>query len=266
MIDFIHLMALPILAITISSLSAGTVGSIIVAKRLSFMVGAIAHAVLGGVGVAVFFQVSVMAGILCSAIIVAALIAWIRLEHQTDETTLVSALWALGMSIGLITLALTPTNTIDLEQFLFGNVLLVDPPAITLISVLSVVNVSIVLALYYPLKSICVDELFARTRGLNHRTLYSVIMLLIAFTVVAFIHVGGLVLSLAIIILPAATARYWVTRLSQMMFIATALAFFSGQAGLLMAWCFNWPPGPSVVLICGCLYFVSIFLRSKHLQ
>ncbi len=114
-----------VLAGLLASIGCGLMGSYVVAKRISFIAGGIAHTVLGGMGVAIYLGADPLAGALLAAILAALLIGWVRLNWQTQEDTLIGALWAIGMAIGILFISKTPGYQADLMSYLFGNILLV---------------------------------------------------------------------------------------------------------------------------------------------
>ena len=92
-----------IAAALLASIGCGVMGSYVVVKRIAFIAGGIAHSVLGGMGAAVYYGADPLAGALAAAILAALLIGWVRLSWRAQEDTLIGALWAIGMAIGIPT-------------------------------------------------------------------------------------------------------------------------------------------------------------------
>jgi zinc transport system permease protein len=109
----------------LASLGCGLMGTFVVVKRITFLAGGIAHSVLGGMGAALYFGFEPLAGALGAAVLSALLIGWVRLWWRTQEDTLIGALWAIGMAVGILFIAKTPGYSTDLMSYLFGNILLV---------------------------------------------------------------------------------------------------------------------------------------------
>ena len=109
----------------LAAVGCGLIGTWVVVKRISFVAGGIAHAVLGGMGAALFFGFAPIAGALLAAIVSALLIGLISLHWREREDTLISAIWAIGMAIGILFMAATPGYQVDLISYLFGNILMV---------------------------------------------------------------------------------------------------------------------------------------------
>ena len=115
-----------LLAGLLAAIGCGLIGTWVVVRRISFVAGGIAHAVLGGMGAALFFGFSPTAGALAAAVLSALLIGLISLRWKEREDTLISAVWAIGMAVGILFIAATPGYQVDLVSYLFGNILMVS--------------------------------------------------------------------------------------------------------------------------------------------
>ncbi|HBG29598.1 MAG TPA: hypothetical protein DDW98_03050, partial [Gammaproteobacteria bacterium] len=115
-----------LLAGMLASLGCGLIGPWVLIRRMSHLAGGIAHAVLGGLGIAFFLGGSPLVGAIAAAVVVALLIGLIHLYWETQEDLLTGALWSVGMAVGLLFIYDTPGATTDLMSYLFGNILLVS--------------------------------------------------------------------------------------------------------------------------------------------
>jgi hypothetical protein len=120
-----------LLAGLVSSLTFGVVGSLVVVRQISYIASAIAHSILGGIGAAVYFGrvhdlpwLTPMVGSIVAGAISVALIGWVTLRFKEREDTIISAIWATGMAAGLLFLHYAPGKAMNLESFIFGNILL----------------------------------------------------------------------------------------------------------------------------------------------
>lgn len=242
----------------LASLACGVVGSYVVVRRLSYIAGGIAHAILGGMGAARYLQVvhgwqwlHPLHGAVAAALLAAFIIGLISRRSREREDTAISALWAVGMAAGVLFIARTPGYGVDLMSYLFGNILMVTPGDLWLIAALDVIVVGASLLFYRPLLAVCFDEEFARLRGLRV-DLYSMLLLcLTALTVVLLVTVVGLVLVIALLTLPVAMAGRFTRSLWQVMILATALNAVFIVAGLVVGYQTNLPPGATTVLLAG---------------
>jgi zinc transport system permease protein len=249
-----------LLAGLLASLGCGVIGTFVVVKRIAFMAGGIAHSVLGGMGAALYFGFDPLLGALVAAVLSALLIGLVRLVWNEQEDTLIGALWAIGMSIGILFIAKTPGYTTDLMSFLFGNILLVPRRELWIMAGLDLVLILTVMLFYRQLLAVTFDEEFARLRGVPVAFFYLLLLCLVAVTVVLLIQVVGLILVIALLTLPAAIAGHYVHSLGGMMLIATLLGGVFTSAGLALSYGPDLPAGPTMILLAGSVYVVSAVL------
>ncbi|MBK1721020.1 metal ABC transporter permease [Thiocystis violacea] len=246
-----------LLAGLLASIGCGVIGTFVVVKRIAFMAGGIAHSVLGGMGAALYFGMDPFAGALLAAIVSALLIGTVRLAWKTQEDTLIGALWAIGMAVGVLFIAKTPGYSSDLMSFLFGNILLVPTRELWLMAGLDLVLVTTVSLFYRQFLAISFDEEWARLRGVPVAFFYLLLLCLVAITVVLLIQVVGLILVIALLTLPAAIAGHYVHSLSAMMLIATLLGACFTAFGLALSFGPDLPAGPTMILLAGGVYVCS---------
>ncbi|MEJ2308083.1 MAG: metal ABC transporter permease [Gammaproteobacteria bacterium] len=244
-------------AALLASIGCGVMGTYVVVKRIAFIAGGIAHSVLGGMGAAVYFGFDPLHGALLTAIAAALLIGWVRLNWQAQEDTLIGALWAIGMAIGVLFIARTPGYQADLMSYLFGNILLVPRESLWFMLGLDILLLAIVGAYHRQFLAVVFDEEFARLRGIPFGFFYLLLLVLVAVTVVLLIQVVGLILVLALLTLPAAVAGHYVHSLGRMMVIATVLGGLLSITGLALSWGPDLPAGPTIILLAGAVYVGS---------
>jgi zinc transport system permease protein len=241
----------------LAALGCGVVGTFVVVKRIAFLAGGIAHSVLGGMGAALYFGFDPLAGALAAALMSALLIGWVRLHWRAQEDTLIGALWAIGMAVGILFIAKTPGYSGDLMSYLFGNILLVPERDIWVMAGLDALLVAIVLTFYRQFLAVAFDEELARLRGVPVATFYLLLLCLVAVTVVLLIQVVGLILVIALLTLPAAIAGHWVHTLGRIMLLATGLGAVFTSAGLALSYSPDLPAGPTMILLAGATYVAS---------
>lgn len=246
-----------VLAALLASIGCGVMGTYVVVKRIAFLAGGIAHSVLGGMGAAVYYGFDPLAGALAAAVFSALLIGWVRLRWNTQEDTLIGALWAIGMAVGILFIAKAPGYQADLMSYLFGNILLVPQQSLWFMGALDAVLLLIAGAYHRQFLAVVFDEEFARLRGVPVGFFYLLLLVLVAVTVVLLIQVVGLILVLALLTLPAAVAGHYVHSLGRMMGIATLLGAVLSIAGLVLSYGPDLPAGPVIILLAGGVYVVS---------
>jgi zinc transport system permease protein len=240
----------------------GVIGTFVVVKRIAFLAGGIAHSVLGGMGIALYLGLDPLGGALIAALVSALAIGAVRLAWKAQEDTLIGAIWAIGMAVGVLFIAKTPGYGTDLMTYLFGNILLVPPEDLWLMGGLDVVLLLVVGLFYRQLLAVSFDEELASLRGVPVAFFYLLLLCLVAVTVVLLIQVVGLILVIALLTLPAAVAGHWVHSLGGMMVISTLLGASLSSAGLALSYAPDLPVGPTIILLAGASYVLSAIVSA----
>jgi zinc transport system permease protein len=246
-----------LIAGVLASIGCGVMGSYVVVKRVGFLAGGISHAVLGGMGIALFYGVDPVAGALVAALLAAMLIGWISLRWHEQEDTLIGALWAVGMAIGIIFISRTPGYNVNLMSYLFGNILMVEQGDLWMMALMDAIVVVTVLLFYRQFLAVSFDEEFARLRGVPVTFFYLLLLCMVALTVVLLIQVVGLILVIALLTLPAAIATQFVHSLKRIMLLAVILGVLFTSAGLTLSYQPDLPAGATIILIAGFSYLLS---------
>jgi zinc transport system permease protein len=256
-----------VLAGLLASVACGVVGTYVLVKRISSISGGLSHAAFGGVGLGYYLGVPPTASatvfaLLCGAVLG---VAHRRLESKID--TLVATLWAGGMALGMLFVALTPGFAPDLMSYLFGSILLVPESYLWLTVGLDVVVLATALAFSKELQAIAFDEEFALVMGVPVQTAFHILLALTALTIVTLIRVVGILLVIALLTIPAAVARQWSGSLPRMMTSAVAIGAFCTVTGLWASYAASEefgvpaPSGPLIILVALALYGISAALR-----
>ena len=211
---------------------------------------------LSGVAATTIEWLEPIHGALVAALAAALTIGVVRLRGAEREDTVISAIWALGMAVGILFLARTPGYKADLMTYLFGNVMLVDPSELRLLFVVDVLVVAVATMFYQPLLAICFDEDFARVRGVRVAWFYMMLLILVAFTVVTLIYVVGIVLVIALLTLPVAIAGRFARKLWHMMVVSAVLSALITSTGLALSYGPDLPVGATTILLAGVAYLI----------
>lgn len=248
------------LAGVLAGAACGITGTYVVIKRITFISGGIAHAVLGGMGIAYYLGINPMIGALAFALSSAILLGLVTLRARQREDTLIGALWAIGMAIGIIFISMTPGYNVDLMSFLFGNILMVSTTALWVLLAADLLIVTVTVIFYRQFLALCFDEEFARVRGLKVEWIYILLLCLIALTVVILIQVVGLILVIALLTLPAAIASLYARNLGKMMGLASFIGIVFTLLGLIVSYYLNLPSGATIIIIAGFSYLLALTL------
>ncbi|MGC9323324.1 MAG: metal ABC transporter permease [Desulfomonilia bacterium] len=249
----------------LASIACGIIGSYVVTRRITYMAGAIAHSVLGGMGAARYVQVvfgwdwaTPMFGAVIASLISALIIGIVSLKARQREDTVIGAVWAIGMAIGILFIFRTPGYNEDLMSYLFGNILMVSPNELWMIAGLDALVIVVGLLFYNQLLAVCFDEEFARLRGIHVEFYHLLLLCLTALTVVLLVSVVGIVLVIALLTLPAATAGHFSRKLWHMMALATLFTILLTTAGLSLSYGPNLPPGATTIVLSGAFYLIVV--------
>lgn len=235
------------------------VGSYLMVQRLALLGDAISHSVLPGLAIAFWFGANIYLGAFIAGLASTVFINIIRSRSNIKEDAAMgivfSAFFALGIT--LITL-IQKENKIDLNHFLFGNILGVTPADVFDTLIVAAIVLLVVFLFYKELLFYSFDKLGARAVGLPVHLLDLGLMMLIGVTIVASLKAVGVILVLSLLITPAATAYLLVTRLHQMMFVGVGVGIFSSISGMYLSYFYNLPSGPAIVLIASGLFTIAL--------
>jgi zinc transport system permease protein len=251
----------------IAGIACGVVGSYVVARRITYVTGGVAHCTLGGMGAARYLnqvhgweRVEPLHGAVVAALIAAVIIGWVSLRAREREDTVISALWAIGMAVGILFIAKTPGYYEDLMSYLFGNILLVSRENLFLMAALDVVVVGVAVLFYNRFLAVCFDEEFARLRGINVEFYYLVLLCLTALTVVILVTVVGLVMVIALLTLPIAIANHFASRMWHVMLAGAAISICLTTGGLVISYGPELPVGATTIVLAGVVYLIVILV------
>jgi manganese/iron transport system permease protein len=246
-------------------LVCAVVGSYLMVQRLALLGDAISHSVLPGLAIAFMVGANIFVGAFIAGIVSTIAISWIRTRSPIKEDAamgiVLSAFFALGIT--LITL-IQKDNKIDLNHFLFGNILSVTPSEVVNTAVISAIVLLTVWVLYKELLFYTFDPLGAQAAGLPVNLLQFGLMVLIALTIVASMKAVGVVLVLSLLITPGATAYLLVKRLYQVMALGAAVGIVASISGMYLSYFYNLPSGPAIVLVVSALFVLALLFSPSH--
>lgn len=253
-----------------ASITSGIIGSYVVVKRIVFISGSIAHSVLGGMGLAIWLKrahnitwISPLGGALFAALMSAFLIGWIHLKYRQREDTVIAAIWSTGMALGVIFTALTPGYNVEIMNFLFGNILWINPSDLKILLYLDGIVLIATLLFHQKFLALCFDEEQAALQGISVTTYYLLLLSLVSLSVVILIQLVGAVLVITMLTIPSAIGGRFTHLLGKMMLIAVILGCLFTFMGLLTSYHLNWPPGATIALISALFYLLSLVIPRK---
>ncbi len=248
----------------LASIACGLIGSYVVTRRITYIGGGIAHSVLAGLGGAYYLSVvykwnalQPLHGAAVTAILAAVIIGLISLKARQREDTVIGAVWAVGMAIGIIFIYQTPGYNQNLMSFLFGNILMVTPSDLWLVGFLDIIVVGLGLLFFNRITAVCFDEEFVRVRGVNSQLYYLLLLILTALTVVILVTVVGIVMVIALLTIPAAVAGLFTKTIGRMMVLASVISAVVVIFGIALSYSFDLPSGAVIILFAGAVYILA---------
>jgi zinc transport system permease protein len=249
-----------LLAGALASVGFGIVGSYVVARRITYIAAAISHCVLGGIGVALYLQKAVglawcdpMYGAVAAALLSALVIGVVSLSARQREDTVISAVWVVGMAVGLLFLQQTPGYN-DAMSYLFGDINYISRHDLWLVAALDILVVGLAVLFHNKFVAVCFDEEFVELRGVRAKLYFLFLLCLTALAVVSLVRIVGNVMVIALLTLPSAVAGHFSRRLWQMMTLATLFCLAFIVAGIGVSYTYQLLSGPVIILIAGVVY------------
>ena len=238
-----------LIAGVLASIACGIIGTYVVVRRMVSVSGGISHAAFGGIGLGYFLGIDPLLGAAGFTVAAALGVGTLQLRARQQMDTLIGAVWAAGMAIGILFVYLTPGFAPDLFSYLFGNILLVPRGDILLMGILTAVIVAVVAVLYRELLAVAFVPAFAAVMNLPVERVSLLLLVLIALTVVMLIRVVGIILVIALLTLPAAISRLYTARVWTMMLLAVVLGIIFTVAGIALSYVIDVPSGATIVLV-----------------
>jgi zinc/manganese transport system permease protein len=248
------------------SLSACPVGVFLMLRRMSLTGDAMAHAILPGAAVGFLLYgleiVPMTIGGLAAGILVALGAGAVsRLTVQREDASL-AAFYLISLALGVLVVSMRGTS-VDLMHVLFGTVLALTDDALWLIASVFVITSVAVTVFWRALVAECLDPLFLRSvSGLGTPT-HFVFLALVVLNLVAGFQALGTLLAVGLMMLPAAAARFWATRLEPMVAVAVLIGVVSSIGGLMLSYHAELPSGPAIILSAGAIYAGSILAAPR---
>jgi zinc transport system permease protein len=230
------------------ALMTGPLGCFIAWQRLAYFGDTIAHAALLGVVMALLFQIDIIYGIIFIALALTLIVAKLQQEKHLASDTLLGIASHGALALGLVLLSLSSSISIDVNGLLFGDILAINTKDITLIYGLAVFVIAVLAVSWRSLMRLTLHADIARVEGVPTEKLRLTLMLIIALAVAASIKAVGILLVTSLLIIPAASVRYFSRTPTQMALYAVGAGLIAVTLGLYASLQFDTPSGPSIIL------------------
>ena len=251
----------------LASVGCGIMGTYVVVKKISFISGGIAHSAFGGIGLGYLLGFNPIIGAVLFSIASALGIGVISQQGHENEDTIIATMWATGMALGILFIALAPGYAPDLMSYLFGNILFVPTEDLFIMLLLDVLIIGLVWLFYNEFLALSFDEEFATIMNIPVEKLYLLLLCLIALTVVMLIKIVGVILVIALLSIPAAVAHQHSDNLKKIMIVAILLGMLFTFAGMWVSYLADVPSGATIIILAAVTYGISIVsgkIRKNH--
>ncbi|MGP9805210.1 metal ABC transporter permease [Paracoccus sp. NSM] len=244
------------------ALVAGPLGCFVVWRRMAYFGDSTAHAAILGVALALAFDVSIYAGTLAVAVVMAVTVAALVSRGQAMDTML-GVLSHSALAIGLVAISFVPGARSDLSGYLFGDILAVGRSDLALIWGGAALVLAVLMIRWQRLLTSSLNEELAMAAGIDPRVERLVLSLALAVVVALAIRVVGSLLISAMLIVPAAAARGWAGSPERMAAGAALVAAASVGLGLWASLRLDSPAGPTIVTVAAIFFVASQTLRRR---
>ena len=234
------------------------VGAFVVWKGLSFIGDALAHASFAGVATAYVLGQNIYVGAAVAAVATALAITFLSRRARLGVDTMIGVLFAFAFSLGIVIMSRVRNYTGDLFGFIFGNVLGIGPGDLVVIAAAGGVIVGIVVLLYKELFFVAFDPVMAEASGLPVAALQYLLLAMLGATVVVAMNAIGIVLVVAMLVTPAATASLLTRRFHRIMLLGSSLSILASVLGLYLSYYGNVPSGAAIVLVSTAMFLLAL--------
>tara|TARA_Y100000815_G_scaffold274201_1_gene307574 strand:+ start:1030 stop:1896 length:867 start_codon:yes stop_codon:yes gene_type:complete len=246
------------LAAGFAAVVCALVGSFVVLKGLAFMGDAVAHSSLAGMSVAYFLGGNIFWGALGWAIPASLLITFISRRANLRLDASIGIIFASGFALGIILMSRVTGYAADLFGLLFGNVLGISWAEVALIGGIAAAVSLVIAAFYKELLFTSYDATMSAASGIPVRFMQYLLPVLVGVTTVASLKAVGIVLVLALLVTPSATAMLLARRMPSIMTYSVAVGLIATVLGLYLSFYANLPSGPSIVLVATGLFLLAL--------
>jgi len=259
-----------LIASTLVGLMCGVLGCFIVLRNMALIGDALAHAILPGVVFAFmivgYSTLGFFTGAVIAGIVMAVITTWIQQNVKTKNDASIGIVFTAMFSVGVMAISWISKDQgvhLDLKDFLIGNVLGVSDEDLYLTGAITIYVLISIVVFYRYLFVTTFQPVIGDTMGISSKVMHYFLMLLLSFVVVASLRTVGMILVVAMLITPAATALLLSDRLKNVLIISALIGVSSAIVGLLLAIMYKTTPAPAMVVIACLFYFLAALFSPK---
>ena len=252
-----------LLASVLVAAICGVLGSFVVLKGLAFIGDALAHASFGGVALAFVLGANIYLGAFVFAIATALGIGAISRRGRVSSDTAIGVLFSGTFALGILIISRVDSYTTDLFGYLFGDVLSITEKDLWTIGALGLVVLALVSVFYRQLLFAAFDPTVAAASGIPARGLEYLLLALLGVTIVTAIQAVGIVMVVALLVTPSATAYLFTRRFHHMILASIVVGGLSAFLGIYLSYYLDVASGAAIILVATAFFFVALAVTGR---
>ena len=247
------------------SIMCAVVGSYLIVQQMCMIGGAISHAVIPGISIALFLKINLEIGAFVAGVLSALLVAGIKTRSRVKVDAALALTLTSFLGLGIILISFLKTNQVDLDTLLFGDILGVTSSDVWRTIGITLAILIITKLFYKELQFYTFDPLGAKASGLPVNILYLGLICAITLTIVASMQIVGALLVMSLLVGPAITAYLLVKELHQMMIVGSVIGIISTTTGMYLSYYIdNLPSGPTIVIAIFTWFLLAFFFSPSQ--
>lgn len=250
-------------ALIVGSVCSG-IGTYVVLRKLSFIGDGVAHASFAGIVIAYLRGANYYLGAAIVAVVTALGIGLVQRRGNLSLDTAIGVCFTGMFSLGVFLLSQVRTSTIDLEGFLFGNILAVSTADLELIVILAGIVAAATALLFRPLLYTSFDPVVAQASGIPAALVDYTLLVLLALTIIISLETVGIILVAALLVTPAAAAFQLTRRFRTMLALSTVIGALCSVGGLYLSYYVRSASGATIVLLATVVFFIAFALSPRR--
>jgi len=245
-------------------LLCSVMGTFVILRKLSFIGDGIAHASFAGIVIAYLRGLNYNFGAAVVAVITALGIGFVHRRGKISLDTTIGVLFTGAFALGIFLMSRQQNYAVDLQSFLFGDILAVGPNDLKMIAVLSAIVAIAVVVLFRSLIYTTFDPVVAEASGIRAGVTEYVLLVLLALTIIVALQSVGIILVAALLVTPAAAAYQLTSRFMPMMGLSATLGLASTVGGLYLSYYLGSSSGATIVLLATVLFFIAMGIKQTR--
>lgn len=253
-----------LLAAVLVGIICGVIGCFIILRGMALMGDAISHAVLPGVVIAYMIGASFFVGAVITGVLTALSIGYVSQNSRIKDDSAIGIMFTAAFALGIVLITGLRGTGIDLWHILFGNVLAVSRGDLWVTFGIGIFVLAMIVIFYRPLLISTFDPIMAKATGVPVQLIHYLLMLLLSLVTVASLKTVGIVLVVAMLITPGATAYLLTDRLPVMILLSAGFGVISAVVGIFFSVVYDVASGASIVLVASVLFGLAFFFSPKQ--